>query len=406
MSSQADFGRIYSALGVRPLINAAGTKTRFGGTRMADEVLDAMREAAQASVDMAELQAAASRVISAVTGSEAGYVTSGASAGLLLGAAACITGDDPARMDALPHTDGLPNEIVIFRSHRNSYDHAWRAAGARLVEVGLDDRTAGSGVRSLDPWELEAAIGERTVALAYVANRQDWPPLAMFVEVAHRHGLPVLVDAAAQLPPRDHLSSFVASGADLVAFSGGKAIGGPQNTGFLCGRRDLIRAVALNHLDLDVYPARWDLPPEFAAETHEAQRLPRHGIGRSCKVAKEQLVGALVALKRFAEDAHSTSLPFQQEFADALLQMVMGVDDVTAYRTAHEIPQVDLSFRSPDEAWGFVERLAVGEPAIAVDPSYASEGTVRIDTIGLQPETGSWVLARVREVLGQSRMET
>ncbi len=180
-----------------------------------------------------------------MTGSEAGYVTAGAAAGLLLGAAACLAGDNPAAIDRLPETDGAPNEIVIFRSHRNSYDHAWRAAGARLVEVGLDDRTAGSGVRDLDPWELGAAIGERTVALAYVANVYDRPQLSMFIDIARRHELPVLVDAAGQLPPRENLRSFVAAGADLVVFSGGKAIGGPQNTGFLCGRRALVRAAAL-----------------------------------------------------------------------------------------------------------------------------------------------------------------
>ena len=396
------FGAIYEELGARPLINAAGTKTRLGGGPMADAVLDAMREAAEASVDMADLQAAASRVISDVTGSEAGYVTAGASAGLLLGAAACLAGDDPAAIDRLPETRGAPNEIVIFRSHRNSYDHAWRAAGARLVEVGLDDRTAGSGVRTLDSWELEAAIGDRTVALAYVANVHDSPPLATFVEVAHRHGLPVLVDAAGRLPPRENLRTFVAAGADLVAFSGGKAIGGPQNTGFLCGRRSLVRAAALNHLDLDVDASHWSMPAEFAS-TRGHGGLPRHGIGRSAKVAKEQVVGALVALRRFAQGEWPEDLPAKTRLADALVTLGRRSNRVETTRTEHEIPRVQLTFEDPQSARRFVEMLVSDAPAIAVDTADLETGRLVIDTIGLNDETGRIVTARVAFALGLGR---
>src|SRR5690606_26196811 len=137
------------------------------GGRLAPEVLQAMQEAAATHVDMAELQAAASRIIARVTRAEAGYVTSGAAAALTLAAAACMAGTDPAAIGRLPDTTGLRDEIIIFRGHRNSYDHAWRAAGARLVEVGFNDRTVGSGVRSLERWELAAALGDKTAAVAY-----------------------------------------------------------------------------------------------------------------------------------------------------------------------------------------------------------------------------------------------
>ncbi|HKK93366.1 MAG TPA: aminotransferase class V-fold PLP-dependent enzyme, partial [Longimicrobiales bacterium] len=305
---------IYERYGVKSLINAAGTKTRLGGGSMAPEVLQAMNEASRRSVDMADLQAAASRVIARLTGAEAGYVTSGAAAALTLSAAACMTGPDPVKIDRLPHTDGMPNEIVLFRLHRNSYDHAWRASGARLVDVGVDDRVARSGVRSIEPWEIEAAIGERTIAVAYVAGAAASPPLEDFVRVAHAHDLPVLVDAAGELPPKENLRKFIATGADLVAFSGGKAIGGPQATGVLCGRKDLIQAVLLNHLDMDMDLSLWD-PPEDLLPRDLLDALPRHGIGRGFKVGKEEIIGLLVALEQFAGGAWQDTLDGRREFA-------------------------------------------------------------------------------------------
>ena len=179
-----------------------------------------MVEASRHCVDIAELQAAASRVIAEITGSEAGYVTSGAAAGLLLGAAACVTGLDPGKMNRLPDTTGMKDEIVMVRSQRNFYDHAIRGAGVRIVEVGLPDRFAGAGVRDAEGWEIDQAIGERTAAVFYVASASARPPLAEVVKIAHGRGVSVLVDAAAQLPPADNLRRFVALGADLVAFSG------------------------------------------------------------------------------------------------------------------------------------------------------------------------------------------
>ncbi len=297
MTAGGNVVSIYQRFGVKPLINAAGTKTRLGGAHMPPEVLEAMAEAAREAVDMAALQAAASRVIARVTGAEAGYVTSGAAAALTLGAAACITGLDPAKIDQLPNTDGLPNEILIFRSHRNSYDHGWRAAGASLVEIGMDDRTAGSGVRLLEPWEIEAAVSERTVALAYVANLRNEPPLEPLIETAHACGIPVLVDAAGRLPPEENLRYFIEAGADLVAFSGGKAIGGPQSTGILCGKKHLIQAVLLNHLDMDMDLDLWD-PPEDLLPRAAFKALPHHGIGRGFKVSRENIIALLVALER------------------------------------------------------------------------------------------------------------
>jgi L-seryl-tRNA(Ser) seleniumtransferase len=136
---------IYETIGVRTIINAKGTSTRVSGALLAPEVTAAMQEAAQYCVDMAEIQAAASKIIAEVTGAEAGIVTSGAAAGLLLGTAACVAGLDPAKMAHLPDTTNMKNEVVMVRSQRNQYDHAIRSAGVHIVEAGLPDRVADGG---------------------------------------------------------------------------------------------------------------------------------------------------------------------------------------------------------------------------------------------------------------------
>ena len=149
---------IYEQLGVRAIINAKGTSTRVSGGIMSPEVADAMRDASQHCVDMWEVQGRASQIIADLTGAEAGIATSGAAAGLLLGTAACIAGLDPAKMNRLPDTSGMKDEVVTPRSHRNFYDHAVRTAGAKFVEVGIPDRFSGAGVRDTEAWEIAAAI--------------------------------------------------------------------------------------------------------------------------------------------------------------------------------------------------------------------------------------------------------
>src|SRR5690606_10087015 len=213
---------IYEKWGVRPIINVSGAVTRLGGAPMSSETLAASTAAADDAVPLDELQGAASRYLAQVTGAEAGLVTSGAAAALMLGAAAILTGHDAARMEQLPHCDGFPHELVVAREQRNGYDHAVRASGARLREVGFHEVIAGAGVRRVETWEYEAAFGPQTAGVLYVAGADSRPPLEELVECAHAHGLPVLVDAAGELPPRENLRRFIDAGADLVAFSGGK----------------------------------------------------------------------------------------------------------------------------------------------------------------------------------------
>lgn len=291
---------IYESLGVTPIINAAGTNTRLSGGMMHPEVRAAMAEAADWCVEMPDLQAAASRVISDATGAEAGIVTSGAAAGLLLGAAACAAGLDVARMNGIPF-DMVRDRFVIARSHRNMYDRAVAGAGCRVEEVGIPDRVSGAGVRDAEPEDYQAAFTDRTAGVLWVAQPWAEPALEDVVRVAHAAGVPVMVDAAAQLPPAANLRRFFEAGADLVCFSGGKAIGGPQASGILAGRRDLVASALMQMLDLDLPAAQFALPAEFACDG-APKHLPRHGIGRPCKAGKEEIVGLMVALRRFVAE--------------------------------------------------------------------------------------------------------
>ncbi|MEX0977298.1 MAG: aminotransferase class V-fold PLP-dependent enzyme [Pirellulales bacterium] len=290
---------IYEQLGIKPIINASGAVTRLGGAPMSGAVLEAFCQAANASVPIDQLQAVACKRIAAATGTEAGLVTTGAAAALTLGAAAILARHDVGRMERLPNCEGFPNEFVIAREHRNGYDHAVRATGAKLVEVGFHELVAGAGVRRVEAAEYETAFGPQTAGVLYVFSSDAHPPLADVVRRAHAHQLPVLVDAAGELPPRANLRAIAGAGADLVAFSGGKAIRGPQSTGILCGRREFISSAALQMLDMDDHPQLWE-PPAELIDRARLSAMPRHGIGRSLKVSKEQIVALLVALDAFA----------------------------------------------------------------------------------------------------------
>src|SRR5579859_3834790 len=342
---------VYTDLGLTPVINAAGTSTRVGGPLMHPAAVAAMAEAARACMPLDQLEGAASAVISEVTGAESGYVTAGAAAGLTLGAAACLCGLDPAKMDRLPDTGGLPNEIVVCREQRNGYDHALRAAGARLVEVGMNERVAGAGVRRTETWEIEAAISDRTVAVAYAASPDSQPPIDEVAAACQRHAVPLIVDAAAQLPPASNLRRFIDAGADLVVFSGGKGLRGPQSTGILAGRRDLVMSVALQHLDLDEHWSTWNPPPNLIDRDRLAG-FPRHGIGRGFKVAREEIVALLVALRCFvAGDYRRADIPRYHAY---LRRVAAGLADLEQVHThlrgtpdEDRFPTLDPSAREP-----------------------------------------------------------
>ncbi len=405
---------IYARLGVRRVINAAGTLTRLGGSRMAPEVLAAMAEASQAYVRIEDLQVAAGAVIARVTGAEAGYVTSGAAAGLLLGTAACVAGDDATLMEAMPDLSAVTrNEVIVQRAHRNSYDHAVRGAGVRLVEIGGVGHPTPVPTR---PFDLDRAIGPRTAAVLWV-EMGDPETLGVLslretTAIAARHGVPVIVDAAASLPPPSNLRRFIDEGASLVCFSGGKAIGGPQASGILAGRADLIRSVALQHQDMDVHPETWTWRHLIADGTLDGP--PLQGIGRACKVGREEVAGLVVALERFVARDHAAELRARQAMASTIADgLVRGLAGVGAVRVeAHDgatswRPSVTLAFDGPirrAQAIGVTNRLASGDPSVAVGQGGLDRGTISLSTTCLaEAEIETLVSAVLRAVSDEVR---
>ncbi|HIN06299.1 MAG TPA: aminotransferase class V-fold PLP-dependent enzyme [Dehalococcoidia bacterium] len=297
---------VFGKLGVTPIIHASGSVTRYGGTRTRPEVLEVMSEAARVLVDMEELNNKAGEVIARLTGAEAGFVCSGAAGGLVLQAAACIAGSDQFKMHRLPDSEGMKNEVIIQNNHRFHYDQAYRAAGGKLIGIGH-----GKGCSA---WELEGAINEHTAAVAYLiapfTNRRALS-LEEVCRIAHKHDVPVIVDGASTLPPRRNLRRFLEGGADMVVFSGGKGVRGPQGAGILCGRKDLIEAAAFN-------------------------ASPNQALGRPMKVSKEEIVGLITALERFVEEDE------EQEMADYRGKAQHVVDALA------EVPGLEISLEHDD----------------------------------------------------------
>jgi uncharacterized pyridoxal phosphate-dependent enzyme len=254
--------RIYQKLGVRTYINAYGTLTTLSGTLMPPEVIRAMEEASQNFVQIHELQEKVGQRLAELTGAEAAFVTAGASAALCLATCAVTAGDDPAKMRQLPDLTGMKSEMVIQKVHRNSYDHAFRMVGIKLVEAETAD-------------EVRRAINGKTAALAMVLSHNSLGhevELDQMIEIARAAGLPLILDAAAEIPPISNLSKFVKMGADLVAFSGGKNLRGPQCSGLLLGRKDLVKKAYANS-------------------------SPNNYLPRIAKIGKEEIVGLLAAVE-------------------------------------------------------------------------------------------------------------
>lgn len=395
----------FAPFGLSRALNAAGTLTRLGGANVHPKVAAAMASAAQSSVDIVALQAAASRRIAAATGAEAGLVTTGASAALTLAAAAAIAGLDPARMERLPEADGLAHEIIMARTHRNGYDRALRTAGAVIRDVGVNDRGTGAGIRGLEAWELEAAIGPKTAAIAFSANRGTLDDLPMVVTVAARHKLPVIVDAAAQLPPKTNLRRFIEAGASLVAYSGGKAIGGPQASGILTGRRDLVASALLQQVDMDVDPGAFAAPAEFFGNDSPPS-LPRHGIGRGFKASKEAIVGLLTALDLFLARDDAATAEAMLARLDSIAKRLAGLAGVsTALVPAgmpRAYPRLAVMFdeaRAGGDAREMARRLRLGRLPVYLAEERIAENTLIVDLICLAADDDAGLAALIREAV-------
>ena len=366
---------IYRRLGVTPAIVASGATTMYGGSKLRPEVVDIMEKASRTMVNLDHLNVAAGRVIAEVTGAEAGLVTSGAAGGLVLQAAAVMAGKDPATMARLPSAHGLKNEIVMHKSHRFPYDQCYTSTGATIVDIGDG--------RRCQPWELEAAINENTAAVAYLFSgflTRRAIPLEQVVEIAHARDVPVIVDAASYLPPRANLRRFIDAGADMVQFSGGKAVRGPQGAGILAGRADLIEAAYAN-------------------------ASPHQFIGRGMKVAKEEIVGLVEALRIFVnEDEEAETRRFTemcQQVVDALIESpgleVSVMHDEWDYLIPHAVMRFTRDWRGPsrDEV---NDAMAAGDPPIYMHNIYNPD-ELAVDPFNLDEQELEIVIRRLREAL-------
>jgi D-glucosaminate-6-phosphate ammonia-lyase len=266
---------LYDELELPRVINACATVTFLGGSRMPPEVLAAMHDAAQNFVNIPELQRKLGEKIAAMTHNEAAYIATGAAAGIVLAIAACMTHDNPTARAMLPQTDGLRNEVLLFKSHNIGYAFAVRQTGAKMVLLGDGEQVTAA--------ELEGAINEKTAAFIWFqgtfCGRGDLP-LPEVIEICQARGVPVLIDAAAQLPPVENFWNFTQLGATAAIFSGGKDLRGPQASGLVVGKRWLIEAI-------------------------RPLGNPNAGIGRPMKVGKEEMAGLYAAVKRYLALDHA-----------------------------------------------------------------------------------------------------
>jgi uncharacterized pyridoxal phosphate-dependent enzyme len=349
----------YADLGVRPVVNAAATLTRLGGSLVAPPVLPAMAAAARNFVDVHELQQAVGRRLATLTGNEAAHVSSGAAALITLAVIACISGPkggpDPVAIEDLPYLDKTGERtVILYGSQRNPYDYAVRQVGVTIVEVGPE------------PGELEAAIDDRTACMLWFAGAHYAAgalPVEQVVEITHRAGVPVLVDAAAQIPPVSSLWHFTTEvGADAAIFSGGKGLRGPQSTGLLVGREWLIEAARANG-------------------------APNHSLGRAMKVGKEELLGLLAAVEWTLQQDEPAMIAAYEVSVRKWIAGLFGLPGVAVERSfpseAGQPHGRAIVHIGPETGWSrdeLVEALWLGDPRIAV----AAEGT---DALALNPQT-------------------
>src|SRR6266436_4778079 len=373
----------YQKLGVTPFINAAGTYTVLTASTMPDEVQAAVALAAQRPVNLNELHDAAGQYLAKRLRCEAVLITAGAAAALVVGTAGCVTtGADPAILSIPTDMNGLKNEVIVQKSHRYGYDHAIRNCGVRFVEV-----------ETLE--QYEQAFNERTVMTHFFnageehISREDW------LRIAHKHGVPCFNDAAADVPPISNLWNYTQMGFDLVTFSGGKGLRGPQCTGLLLGRKDLIDAARLNN------------SPNSNA------------VGRGLKVAKEDIIGMVAAVDWFLSQDDATMEAECRERADRIAKHLSTIPTVQTQtfipEVANHVPHLLITYdqnRIKITGVEIMRKMREGKPRIELNPSTggapASAGlpggpnTIIVGVWMLQPGEDMVVAKRLRELLQEA----
>ena len=370
---------IIDDLGVTSLINAGGPNTKHSGSRPRTEVIEAMEAMSEVFVDIEELLIAAGKRVAELTGNEAATITSGASGGLVLQAAAAMAKDDPEKISQLPISDGMPNELIIQRGHRFVYDHLYLGPGSRFVEVGRPTDC------TVD--ELAEAIGPNTAGFIHLESpfkSELGVPLTDLADLAHNHGLPVLTDGASMLPPRENLTKYTGDGADLVSFSGGKAVRGPQSTGFLVGKSEWIEYARLNN-------------------------APNPGVTRAQKVSKEEIAGLLAALEVFTsidEEAETRRYREKMNFLVDQIAEIPGIQTEVLHNYDHYIPHAVIRFNGDwnGPSYGeIVNEMKRSAPRIYMQVDYRPEpDRMWVDPLNLQDGELEIVTEKLRNILIES----
>jgi uncharacterized pyridoxal phosphate-dependent enzyme len=364
----------YLVLGVRPFINCCSVRTMHGGSLMLPQVRDAMAEASRHFVNLDELMEAAGHRLAKLTGAEWGIVTCGSAAAVALGTAACVAGNDPVKMLRLPFTEGMVNRVIIPRTQRFAYDQAVRMIGCHLVETETRD-------------DLDRALAEPVAMVVLLGKQEHMGPLRLeeIAAVVKPRGIPIMVDAASEHLERP--SPWLVRGADLVVYSGGKFLRGPQTSGLLLGSKPLVQAAWSN------------------ASPHQA-------LGRPMKVSKEDIIGVLTAVEHwFEERDHAGERQKRYDDLQVIAERIgalhgvggeiiepSGVDRVPRLRVYWD------RWQYPLEGLALRERVLDGEPRIMLDDNSAAENSIEIDPFQLQPgeaaQVGDAIAAVLREASG------
>ena len=360
-----DWGSIYKELGAKPVINATGSVTMLGGSTPAPEVKEAMERAEGAYIPLMELEEKAGAAIAKMVNVPAAYITSGAGSALTLATAACMAGDDDTKIQQLPDTTGMKNEILIQERHRYWYDRCLELAGAKLVTFGNAEGTTRE--------DLEKAIGPNTAAVHYYAGAQEPEPKSLSledtIEIAHDKGVPVLVDAAGQIYPLDLFGSYVRMGADFQC-TAAKYMSSPQSTGLAFGSEDMIRKLALQSF-----------------VSYEGRRI--RGVGRPQKVDRQEMVGVVAAVQRWMTMNHEERMADTETKCRNMLSPLLGIPGLTVELInniiGHQPYGVTLEVDSDVTgitAHNVVDLLKAGEPPIWTRVREGDTGIV-LHTFGL-----------------------
>ena len=359
---------VYTRIGVRPLINGMGTVTVLGGSIMPPEVVRAMEEAGRYFVYLPDLQKKAGARIAELIGVPAAMVTAGAASAITVATAACVTRGDAKRYAALPDTEDMPNEVIQQESHQCGYEAQMRLVGAKIVWVKTRE-------------DVERAIGPRTAMMFFLNKNDETGAIrrAEWIEIGKKHNVPLFNDAAADVPPASRLSEYVKEGFDLVAFSGGKGLLGPQCSGLLLGRKDLIEAAQ----------------PAIS---------PAGGIGRGMKVGKEEIIGLLTAVERYMKtdhDAEARLLEGRVLEMIRVLSPVKGIQaEVTVPKIANHVPHLAVRWDEPEKKLTteqVVQQLREGDPPIYVLGT--GPGQLMVSVWMMRGSEHRTVARRLREIL-------